>query len=91
MVFFSCPVGFVAVVKTISITVGANVADVHAWIEDDEGGKLASMFQSNTLGNPPFTYLAFGDWVLMTGETLSPATNGITADFWVSGYLLTQP
>lgn len=91
VVFFAVPAGFVAVVKTIAIVVGTNVSDVQAWVEDDEAGKLAVLEQSGTPPFPPTQNVTFGTWTFNAGETLAPATNGITADFHVSGYLLTLP
>lgn len=91
VVFFTVPAGFVAVVREISIVVGTNVSVVEAWIEDDEGGRLAVLAQD---GTPPFSPTGLqleGRWTYLTGETLAPATNGITADFHAAGYLLALP
>ena len=89
--FFTAPSGFVTVVRTIAIVVGVNVVDVEAWIEDDEGGRLAVLSQTGTPPFGPTNLLADGRWTFDAGETLAPATNGITADFHVSGYLLSLP
>lgn len=91
VVFFVVPNGYRAVVTTIAIVVGTNLGDVECWIEDDEGGRLTVLSQT---GTPPFSPTALvqdARWTFRAGESLSPATNGVTADFHVSGYLLTLP
>jgi len=91
-VFFAAPAGFVTVVKCIHIVTGSTLAVAHAWVEDDEGGKLAMLFGTGTPNADPISHLEYGEWVLEAGETLSPATTAPTiADFYVSGYLLTVP
>ncbi|MGH9123012.1 MAG: hypothetical protein ACRDYC_13895 [Acidimicrobiales bacterium] len=91
VVFFACPAGFRAVVKCISIVVGINALGVEAWVEDDEGGRLTVLEQSGGAPNLPTALVEFGTWTFEPGETLSPGTVTITADFHVSGYLLTLP
>jgi len=89
-VFFAAPPGFVTVVKAISIVIGTTVLEASAWVEDDEGGKLAWAHAANTPTTSPFTSVFFGEWVLQPTETLSPATSLPTiADFHVAGFLLT--
>lgn len=89
--FVTVPSGFVAVVKGISIVVGSNVVDVEAWVEDDEGGRLTVLSQTGTPPFPPLALVQLSTWTFLAGETLAPATNGVTADFHVSGYLLSLP
>jgi hypothetical protein len=91
VVFFTVPAGFVAVAKCIAIVVGTNVVDTEAWVEDDEGGRLTVLSQTGTPPFPPLALVSFGTWTFLAGETLAPATNSVTADFHVSGYLLTLP
>lgn len=88
-VFFTAPSGFVTVVKHISIVIGATAFEASAWVEDDEGSKLAWAHASDSVTTSPFTSLWYGEWVMLVGETLSPVTSLPTiADFYVSGYLL---
>ncbi len=92
VVFLTAPVGFVTVVKAISISVGTTAGTAHAWVEDDEGGKLAQLHESTAGLTDPLTLVFFGEWVFEPGETLSPATSVPTiADFHVAGYLLVAP
>lgn len=91
-VAFAAPAGFVTVVKQISIVIGATALVASAWVEDDEGGKLAWAHASDDFTTAPFTSIFYGEWVLLVGETLSPVTDLPTiADFYVSGFLLAAP
>lgn len=90
-VFFTAPEGFVTVVKDITITTGSAAVSQSAWVEDDEGGKLAWHYVSGTLTTDPLTTKFYGEWVMLAGETLAAATGTeTTADFYVSGFLLTS-
>ena len=87
-VAFACPLGKVAVVKCMGITIGSTVAEASAWIEADDGSKLMWAHASDTPATAPFTLVEFGEWVLIGTETLAYATSAPTiADFWCSGYL----
>jgi len=88
-VFFTAPAGYVTVVKSLSIVIGTTMLEASAWIEDDEGGKLVWAHASDAVETSPNTWQWWGAWVMLPGETLSPATSLPTiADFYASGYLL---
>lgn len=89
VVFFTAPAGFVTVVKQISIVIGATVLEASAWVQDDEGGRLVWAHAADTPLTSPQSWQFEGPWTLLPGETLAPATDGITvADFYASGFLL---
>lgn len=91
-VFFTAPAGFVSVVKHISIVIGATAFEASAWVEDDEGSKLVWAHASDDITTAPTTWLWYGEWVMLPGETLAPVTNLPTiADFYASGFLLANP
>ena len=90
--FFTAPINYVTVVKSMSITIGSTVLTASAWIEDDEGGKLLWAHATGTPTSSPFTLTDWGMWVMLPGETLAAATDAPTiADFYASGYLLAAP
>lgn len=87
--FFTAPVGFVSVVKCISITMGATVASEEASVQDNAGTKLFTAHATGTPTTEPQTFLWNGMHVMLVGEELGCSTAlGTIADIVVSGYLL---
>ncbi len=92
---YTVPAGFRAVVKCITIVYGdITVSGLDAWVQTEDLCKLARYTWAGTLSTPQNfggTYLAFGDWVVYDGETMSWQTASGTCDIQASGYLLTAP
>ena len=89
---FSCPSGFFAVVKCISIVWGdVAISGVDAWLQTQDLCKLARYTWASTLSdvtNFGGTFIGWGAWTLDAGEELQAQTAAGTVDMQASGYLL---
>ena len=91
---YTVPTGFVAVVKCYSIVWGNIIASgLDAWVQTEDLCKHVRYTWAFTVGTPTNfggTFIGFGDWVLLAGETLYTQTAAGTCDIQASGYLLTE-
>lgn len=88
---YTVPSGFVAVIKCIAVSVGANTAPVGWRISLASAPQLAR-WDLDTLVTAGGTQLLEGHWVLAADEEVQVETvDGLAADFFVSGFLLTLP
>jgi hypothetical protein len=92
---YAVPVGFVAVVKCITIVWGNVIASgLDAWVQTDLLTKLVRhtiSIPGQTTDDDGGTALYFGSWVLEAGQQLGVQTVAGTCDVWASGYLLSLP
>jgi len=90
-VVYTVPAGFVAAVKCIAASVGANTAPV-GWRVSLSTAEQLARWDLDTLVTAGGTQLLEGHWVLNPGESLQVTTvSGLVADFFISGYLLSLP
>lgn len=92
---FVVPVGFIAVVKDVTIIWGdVTITGVDAWVQDNNLCKLAryTWFTSTTsLTNNGGTFTKWGMAVLLQGQSLYSQTVAGTVDMTCAGYLLRTP
>ena len=89
-IVYSVPAGFIAVVRTMSIVTGSNFGAQDAYIARHAAEKI--MWIALTGVSAIATAVENGRWVFLPGDQLVFATNGgLTADFYVSGYELSEP
>lgn len=86
------PVGFVAVVKCISIVWGNVIASgLDAWVQTQDLCKLSRYSWAFTVGTPTNfggVQVSWGSWVLNEGEELQAQCNAGACDIQASGFLL---
>ena len=92
---WTTPAGFVAVVKSMTITVGSNATPGNGFIRHQPSNAVIHSSSVHITDLPTVDYQAysqFGTWCLQPGESLEICTTGgWIADFFASGYLLKQP
>lgn len=92
---YTVPLGYIAVVKQMSIVWGDVVASgLDAWFQKDDLTKIwryAYAFTPSTPSNFGGVSAWWGMHVLTEGQILQVQTAAGTCDFAASGYLLTTP
>lgn len=92
---YTVPLGFRAVVKTLSIVWGdVAVSGLDAWVQLPDLTKLIRRTLTFPGSDPQYiggSLVSFASWVLNEGDTLAVQTAAGTADFHGSGFLLALP
>lgn len=88
---YTVPLGQLAVVRTIIISLGSNITAGDARVITGSGAVIAIHGEGIGPSGPTSTYFS-GRTVVPPGDSLSlETTGGYIADFTISGYLLALP
>jgi hypothetical protein len=89
-VVYTVPAGFEAVVRCLTIVVGANVGAQDAFIALHAGPKIKWVFVQGVSNIQ--TFIQNGRWSFLPGDEIVFGTDGgLTADFYMTGWVLAIP